>query len=108
MVTRSLYSARLRGEHQLPKEGNCITYPVCLEDYFNFVERKKEEKIKIQNSSLTSESSIMQRATSIFKNLLRVSGLDDREWEVRVFDNPGEWAICYYLLVHHLYQNSKM
>ena len=53
--------------------------PSWLEHFFNYVERQMEEKVDNQDS-LGRESPIMQGPASIFNNLLRVSGLDDREW----------------------------
>ena len=62
--------------------------PSLIEGFFNDSEHKQGENIP--NCSLGSESPIMQGVTSILNNLLRVSGLDDREWEVRVVHAPGE------------------
>ena len=67
--------------------------PGLLETFFDYVDRMVEEEVDIQNSSLRSESSIMQGVNTILKDLLRVSGLDDREWEIRVVDTSGQCAI---------------
>ena len=64
--------------------------PSLIEDFLNYSEPQVWEKIDIPNCSLGSESPIMQGVTSILNNLLRVSGLDDREWEVPVVHAPGE------------------
>ena len=63
--------------------------PSWLEHFFNYVEHTMKEEVDNQNS-LGRESPIMQGPASTFNNLLRVSGLDDREWELRVVVAPGE------------------
>ena len=64
--------------------------PCLLEDYFNFLERKMEEMIITQNSSLGSENPSVQAVTLIFKNPPHVRGLENRGCEVRVVNNLGE------------------
>ena len=46
--------------------------------------------MKRNSIHLESESPIVQGPTFIFNTLLRASGLDDREWELCVFNTPGE------------------
>lgn len=67
--------------------------PCWLEDNEDHVDRKMEETINTQNSSLGSESPSLQRIASIFSILVHVSGLNDRgwhQWELRIIDAPGQ------------------
>ena len=70
--------------------------PKWLGTYLETEERELEDERQKENIQLGSESPIMQGPTSIINALLRASGLDDdREWELRVFNAPGEQAIAY-------------
>ena len=66
-----------------------------LGSYLETKEREFEDERQKENIHLGSESPMMQGPTLIFNTLLHASGLDDREWELRVFNAPGEQAIAY-------------
>ena len=69
--------------------------PNWLGTCFETMERELEGEWMKENTHLGSESPVMQEPTSIFNTLLCANGLDDREWELRVFYAPGMQAIAY-------------
>ena len=53
-------------------------------------EEEEELRTRIKNSVLSSDHPYMQDINMVFSRLVRASGLDDRDWDLRVVWAPSE------------------